>query len=61
LDQRDCTLLRETLDQFARGVRDPEMAKKARERMDRLREENRRLFGEQKIAVKIIRNIRDSR
>jgi hypothetical protein len=53
--------LRETLDQLARGVRDPEAAKKACERMDRLREENRQLFGGQNIAVEIIREIRNSR
>jgi hypothetical protein len=29
------------------------------ERMDRLREENRRLFGEQNLAVELIRQTRD--
>ncbi len=53
--------LREALDQLTRGIRDPEAAKKACERMDRLREENRKLFGEQNCAVEIIREMRDSR
>jgi hypothetical protein len=33
--------------------------KAACERMDRMREENRKLFGEQKIAVDLIRETRD--
>jgi hypothetical protein len=52
--------LREALDKLARGIRDPEAAKKACERMDRMREENRRLLGEQNVAVEIIREMRDS-
>ena len=51
--------LRETLDNLSKGVRDPEKARLARERMDRIREENRRLFGEQNIAVELIRQTRD--
>ena len=51
--------LREVLDNLAGGIRDPEAARKARERMDRIREENRRLFGEQCIAVELIRQTRD--
>jgi hypothetical protein len=53
--------LREALDKLASGIRDPAAAKKACERMDRMREENRRLFGEQNIAVEIIREMRNSR
>jgi len=53
--------LREALDMLARGIRDPEATKKACERMDRMREENRKLFGEQSIAVKIIRDMRNGR
>ncbi|MCI0461185.1 MAG: hypothetical protein L0Z62_29915 [Gemmataceae bacterium] len=53
--------LREALDTLARGIRDPEAARKACERMDRMREENRRLLGEQTSAVEIIRDMRDSR
>lgn len=53
--------LQQALDFLAKGIRDPEAAKKACERMDRMREENRRLFGEQNSAVEIIREMRDSR
>lgn len=41
------------------GIRDPEAAREARQRMARIREENRRLFGEQNIAVELIRQTRD--
>ena len=51
--------LQEALDDIAKGIRRPEKARAARERMDRLREENRKLFGEQNIAVGLIRRIRD--
>ena len=53
--------LQEALDNIAKGVRDPEKARKAREDMDRIREENRRLFGETNIAVELIRQTRDRR
>jgi hypothetical protein len=49
----------EALDDLAKGVRCPEKIQAACERMDRLREENRRLFGEQNIAVELIRQTRD--
>ena len=52
--------LRDALEKLAEGTRDPEAAKKACDRMDKLREENRRQFGEQDIAVEIIRQMRDS-
>lgn len=42
----------------AGGIRDPEKAREARARMDRIREENRRLFGESDIAVELIRQTR---
>jgi hypothetical protein len=51
--------LQEALDNLSRGIRDPEKARRARERMNRIREENRRLFGEQNIAVELIRQTRD--
>ena len=51
--------LQEALDNLNRGIRDPEKARRARERMNRIREENRRLFGEQNIAVELIRQTRD--
>jgi len=49
----------EALDDLAKGIRRPEKMQAACERMDRLREENRRLFGEQNIAVELIRQTRD--
>ena len=51
--------LREALDDLAKGIRRPEKMKAACERMDRMREENRKLFGEQNIAVELIRETRD--
>lgn len=51
--------LRETLDDLVKGIRRPEKMKAACERMDRMREENRKLFGEQDIAVELIRQTRD--
>lgn len=51
--------LQEALDDLAKGVRDPEKMRAACEEMDRIREENRRLFGEQNIAVELIRRTRD--
>ena len=50
---------REAVDDLAKGIRRPDKMKAACERMDRLREENRRLFGEQNIAVELIRQTRD--
>jgi hypothetical protein len=44
----------------ASGVRDPEVMRRACERMDRIREENRRKFGVQDIGVRIIREMRDA-
>jgi hypothetical protein len=49
----------EALDDLAKGIRRPEKMQAACERMDRLREENRQLFGEQNIAVELIRQTRD--
>jgi hypothetical protein len=49
----------EAVDDLAKGIRRPEKMRAACERMDRLREENRRLFGEQNIAVDLIRETRD--
>ena len=51
--------LQDALGNLAGGIRDPEAARQARERMNRIREENRRLFGEQNIAVELIRQTRD--
>ena len=49
----------EALDDLAKGIRRPEKMQAACERMDWLREENRRLFGEQNSAVELIRQTRD--
>lgn len=51
--------LRQTLDDLVKGIRRPEKVKAACERMDRMREENRKLFGEQNIAVDLIRETRN--
>jgi hypothetical protein len=53
--------LRRAADCAVRGIRDPEAMRRACADMDRIREENRRLFGEQDIGVQIIREMRDSR
>jgi len=50
---------REAVEDLARGARRPDKMKAACERMDRIREENRRLFGEQDAAVDLIRRTRD--
>jgi len=51
--------LRQTLQDLANGIRRREQMKTACERMDRMREENRKLFGEQNTAVALIRETRD--
>jgi hypothetical protein len=53
--------LQAALDRLATGTRDLDAARKSRERMDRLREENRKRLGIQQIAVDLIRDSRDSR
>lgn len=52
--------LQEALDDLAKKIRRPDKVKAARAHMDRIREENRRLFGEQNIAVELIRQTRDA-
>jgi hypothetical protein len=49
----------EVLDDLAKGIRRPEKMQAACDRMDRLREENRQLFGEQNVAVELVRQTRD--
>lgn len=51
--------LQQTLDDLVKGNRRPDKMKAACERMDRMREENRKLFGEQNIAVDLIRETRN--
>ena len=50
---------RTTLDDLTKGIRRPEKMQAACERMDRMREQNRRLFGDQNIAVDLIREARN--
>jgi hypothetical protein len=49
----------EALDDLDKGIRRPEKIAVARRHMDRVREENRILFGESDIAVQLIRNDRE--
>jgi hypothetical protein len=51
--------LQQTLGDLVTGTRRRDRMKAACERMDRMREENRRLFGEQNAAVELIRDTRD--
>lgn len=53
--------LREAADKAAKSLRDPDAARTACERMDRMREKNRQRFGDQDVGVEIIRAMRDSR
>ena len=50
--------LEEAARRAASGVRDAEAMQKACERMDRMREENRKRFGVQNVAVDLIRDAR---
>lgn len=50
--------LQEAAEKAAKGIRDPEEARKAAAEVDCIREENRRRFGEQAIGVEIIREFR---
>jgi hypothetical protein len=52
--------LKEALDKQAKGIPFTQQEKdEACEHMDRIREENRRLFGESNVAVDLIRETRD--
>jgi len=53
--------LHQTLADIANGIRDPEKMKASAERMDRMRERNRRLLGGPEIGVEIIREMREGR
>ena len=53
--------LQAALGRLSKGIRDPEAARESRDRMDRLREENRKRLGVQNIAVNLVRESRDSR
>lgn len=52
--------LQEALDRVVKGVRDPEAARKALERMKRMAEEMRQRVGVVDVAVDLIREARDS-
>jgi len=45
----------------ASGIRDPEVMRRACERMDRMREELRQQVGEMNVAVDLVREVRDDR
>lgn len=51
--------LQEAADRAAKGIRDPEVMRKAGEEMDRIREEIRREHGLLDIGVPAIRELRD--
>lgn len=53
--------LRAAAEYAAKRVRDPEVMRKACERMDRRAEENAKRYGVQNVGVDIIREMRDSR
>ena len=51
--------LQEAADRAAKGIRNPEITRQSRARMDRRREEIRRKHGDLNIAVPAIRELRD--
>lgn len=51
--------LEELIAKLMKGERDPEAAKKSRERMDRMREETRKRVGTVEVAVDFVRELRD--
>jgi len=51
--------LEDLIGKLMRGERDPEAARKSRERMDRMREETRKRVGTVEVAVDFIRDLRD--
>jgi len=53
--------LQEVCDRVSQGVCNREAAKKALDRMNRMREELRQRIGVQNIAVDLVRQSRDSR
>jgi hypothetical protein len=50
--------LQQAAGRAAKGIRSAEEMRKACERMDRMREENRKIFGVQNVAVELIRDAR---
>jgi hypothetical protein len=53
--------LQRAADLAAKGIRDHEAMRRSCERMDRIREENRKKLGAADIGVQIIRQSRESR
>jgi hypothetical protein len=51
--------LEEAVDRLIKKIRDPEAARRARERMDRMREELAQRIGTVEVAVELIREARD--
>jgi hypothetical protein len=51
--------LKEAIDRLLSGVRDPAVADKARQEMDRMREETRQRVGIVEVAVDFVRDARD--
>ena len=51
--------LDEAIARLLKGTRDPEAGRKAREDMDRMREETRRRIGTVEVAVDLVREARD--
>jgi hypothetical protein len=51
--------MQQAADRAAKGIRDPEQAKRSRENMDRIREEIRQEHGILDIGVPAIRELRD--
>jgi hypothetical protein len=51
--------LRQAIERLIRGERDPEVMRRACERMDRMREELRARIGTVEMAVDLIREARD--
>ncbi len=51
--------LQVVVENLAKGIRDPEVARKARERMDLEREELRKRIGTTDVAVDLVRDARD--
>lgn len=49
----------EAMDRLVRGIRDPEVGRKAREEMDRMREDTRQRVGTVEVAVDFIRDARN--
>jgi len=53
--------LEDLIAKLLKGERDPEAARKSRERMDLMREATRRRVGTVEVAVDFIRELRDQR